>query len=63
MTNGQKLDDYESELIQDTQLCRSIVGTLQYATITRPKITYCVNRVCQFIETPLKSHWQAVKRY
>jgi histone deacetylase 1/2 len=41
---------------------RSIVGGLQYLTITRPDISYAVNRVCQYLHTPRDSHWTAVKR-
>ena len=41
---------------------RSIVGGLQYLTITRPDISYAVNRVCQFLHAPRDSHWTAVKR-
>ena len=41
---------------------RSIVGALQYVTITRLEISYCVNRMCQFMQNPLESHWKAVKR-
>ena len=41
---------------------RSVVGALQYATITRPDIAYSVNKVCQFMSHPLESHWVAVKR-
>jgi histone deacetylase 1/2 len=38
------------------------VGALQYVTLTRPEIAFCVNKVCQFLASPLLSHWQAVKR-
>ncbi|XP_073358374.1 uncharacterized protein [Aegilops tauschii subsp. strangulata] len=41
---------------------RSLVGGLQYLTITRPDISYAVNRVCQFLHAPGTSHWSAVKR-
>jgi histone deacetylase 1/2 len=41
---------------------RSIVGGLQYLTITRPDISYAVNRVCQYLQTPHDVHWTAVKR-
>ena len=41
---------------------RSIVGGLQYLTITRPDISYAVNRVCQYLHAPRTSHWSAVKR-
>lgn len=42
----QKLTAYGSDLVIDTQLYRSIVGALQYATITHPEITHSVNKVC-----------------
>jgi histone deacetylase 1/2 len=41
---------------------RSIVGGLQYLTITRPDISYAVNRVCQYLHAPRDLHWTAVKR-
>lgn len=31
-------------------------------TITRPDITYNVNKVSQFMQNPLDEHWKAVKR-
>lgn len=39
-----------------------LVGVVQYATITRPKIAYNVNRVCQFMQAPLEAHQQVVIR-
>lgn len=62
MTSGQRLSAYGSAPFHDTQLYRSIVGALQYTTITRPEIAYCVNQVCQLMHNPLLSHWQAIKR-
>jgi hypothetical protein len=43
---------------------RSIVGGrgLQYLTITRPDISFVVNKVCQFMQAPTTSHWTVVKR-
>jgi hypothetical protein len=41
---------------------RSIVGGLQYLTLTRPDISFPVNRVCQFLHTPTDFHMVAVKR-
>lgn len=46
----------------DGQLYRSIVGALQYVTITRPDIAFSVNKVRQYMQTPLDTHWKAVKR-
>ena len=47
MTSRLKL--YGSDPVENGQLHRSIVGALQYVTITRPEISYCVNKVCQFM--------------
>ena len=41
---------------------RQIVGALQYVTLSRPDITYAVNKVCQFMHSPTTNHWTAVKR-
>ena len=41
---------------------RSIIGALQYVTITRLEIAYSVNKVCQYMQAPLESHWKLVKR-
>ncbi|XP_025702874.1 uncharacterized mitochondrial protein AtMg00810-like [Arachis hypogaea] len=43
-------------------LYRSIIGSLQYLTITRPDLAYCINCVCQFMQNPLELHWKVVKR-
>lgn len=40
----------------------SIVGVLQYATITRPEISCSVNKVSQFMANPFYAHWKAVKK-
>lgn len=46
----------------DPTLYRSLVGALQYLTITRPDISYSVNTVSQFQQRPTTDHFQAVKR-
>ncbi|XP_060969448.1 uncharacterized mitochondrial protein AtMg00810-like [Cannabis sativa] len=62
MNSGLKLSNYGSEPVKDATLYRSIVGALQYATVTRPEIAYSISKVCQFMHQPLLSHWMAVKR-
>lgn len=57
-----KLSKTGTDLFEDLTLYRSIVGALQYVTITRPELGYSVNKVCQFLYQPLVSHWSAVKR-
>ncbi|RVW13483.1 Retrovirus-related Pol polyprotein from transposon TNT 1-94 [Vitis vinifera] len=41
---------------------RSLVGALQYITLTRPEISFVVNRACQYMARPTTSHLQAAKR-
>jgi histone deacetylase 1/2 len=41
---------------------RSVVGGLQYLTLTRPDISFAVNKVCQYLSQPTEVHWEAVKR-
>lgn len=41
---------------------RSVVGALQYLTLTRLDIAYSVNKVCQFLHAPTITHWAVVKR-
>ncbi|GKA17967.1 retrotransposon protein, putative, ty1-copia subclass [Tanacetum coccineum] len=41
---------------------RSMVGGLQYLTLTRPDISFAVNKVCQYLSKPTNIHWEAVKR-
>jgi hypothetical protein len=47
---------------EDSTRYRSVVGALQYLSLTRPDISFCVNRVCQFLSAPTTTHWAAVKR-
>ncbi|KAM6583751.1 hypothetical protein CsatB_010753 [Cannabis sativa] len=56
MNSGFKLSNYGSEPVKDTTLYMSIVVALQYATITRPELAFCVNKVCQYMHNPLHTH-------
>lgn len=42
---------------------REAVGAILFlATVTKPDITFAVNRISQFCDDPRKIHWYAVKR-
>ena len=41
---------------------RRVVGSLQYLALTRPDVSYAVNRLSQFMHQPTLDHWNAVKR-
>jgi histone deacetylase 1/2 len=41
---------------------RSIVGALQYLTLTRSNLFYSVNKVCQYLHAPTTEHWTTAKR-
>ncbi|KAG8474677.1 hypothetical protein CXB51_031133 [Gossypium anomalum] len=53
--------DGSSPLV-DAHLYRSVVGILQYLCITRPDLSFCVNKLSQFMNSPSELHWKAVKR-
>jgi histone deacetylase 1/2 len=64
MSTTDKITAVDGELLSsaDATDYRSIVGGLQYLTITRPDISFAVNRVCQYLQAPRDTHWSAVKR-
>jgi histone deacetylase 1/2 len=62
MVSSCRLSKFGTDTLTDATLYRSTVGALQYATLTRPDISFSVNKVCQFMAHPLESHWRAVKR-
>lgn len=60
----EKMSTNEGTLLgaDDATRYRSVVGALQYLTLTRPDISFAVNKACQFLHTPTTAHWSAVKR-
>ncbi|RVX16767.1 Retrovirus-related Pol polyprotein from transposon RE1 [Vitis vinifera] len=57
-----KLRKKEGNLLADPSLYRKLVGSLVYLTITRPDISFAVQQVSQFLQTPRHLHLAAVRR-
>lgn len=64
LTSNEKLSIEGREKLgpMDSTRYRSVVGALQYLTLTRPDISFAVNKVCQFLHAPTSIHWSVVKR-
>jgi len=64
MSTTEKLTVYEGDSLgpEDSTKYRSMVGALQYVTLTRPDISFSVNKVCQYLNSPTTVHMTAVKR-
>jgi Reverse transcriptase (RNA-dependent DNA polymerase) len=60
-STGDPLSKFDGNPMADPHTYRSIVGALQYATITRPDISYAVNKASQFMHSPTDEHWNGVK--
>jgi hypothetical protein len=56
------LSKLDGSPLADPVLYRKIVGTLQYATITRLDLIFVVNKVSQFVAQPTETHRLVVKR-
>jgi histone deacetylase 1/2 len=64
MASTEKLSIEQGSVLEqeDATKYRSVVGGLQYLAMTRPDISFAVNKVCQFLHAPTTDHWTAVKR-
>ena len=61
MIVSQRLS-FEGAQFTDPTLYRSLVGDLQYLTITCPDLPHSVNSISQFLHAPTDVHFQVVKR-
>ncbi|GKB39599.1 retrovirus-related pol polyprotein from transposon RE1 [Tanacetum coccineum] len=59
-TNELFISDEPS--FSDPTLYRSLVGALQYLTITRPNLSYVVNQASQFLHALTTAYFRSVKR-
>nr|XP_020197791.1 uncharacterized mitochondrial protein AtMg00810-like [Aegilops tauschii subsp. strangulata] len=57
-----KVSALDGSPVPDAAFYRSIVGALQYLTLTRPDLQYAVQQVCLHMHAPRDTHWNLVKR-
>ncbi|KAH9727210.1 retrovirus-related pol polyprotein from transposon RE1 [Citrus sinensis] len=62
MRSSDKLVKDRGAAFENPSLYRSLIGSLQYITLTRPEIALTVNKLSQFLIAPTVIHWQACKR-
>lgn len=64
MSSVEKLSAAEGDPLgpEDSTNYRSVVGAMQYLTLTKPGISFAINKVCQFLHAHTTMHWSAVKR-
>jgi histone deacetylase 1/2 len=64
MSTSDMLSRHTGDVLaaDDASSYRSLVGGLQYLTLTRPDISFAVNKVCQFLAAPTTAHYEAVNR-
>ena len=60
MDHNVKLVPGQGEPLRDPRKYQRLVGKLKYLTITRLYISFPVNVVSQFKQSPCDSHWDAV---
>ncbi|XP_026378433.1 uncharacterized protein LOC113272854 [Papaver somniferum] len=53
---------HDGTVLDNISEYRTVVGSLQYLTVTRPDICFAVNYVSQFMHKPTYIHMQLVKR-
>jgi hypothetical protein len=64
LSSTTKLSANVGELLalEDATKYRSLVGALQYLTLTRPDISFAINKVCQYLHALTTDHMMAVKQ-
>ena len=62
MEANLKLSQDEGEPLDDPSSYRMMIGKMLYLTITRPDISYSVNRLSQFLSNPRMPHMKPAQR-
>ncbi|XP_031266314.1 secreted RxLR effector protein 161-like [Pistacia vera] len=62
MVVGTKLFLADNNIFEHPSLYKSTIGALQYLTLTRPDLSFPINKLSQFLSAPTDLQWQACKR-
>uniref|UniRef100_A0A2N9HE87 Reverse transcriptase Ty1/copia-type domain-containing protein n=1 Tax=Fagus sylvatica TaxID=28930 RepID=A0A2N9HE87_FAGSY len=62
LSTTQTLQLLDGTAAVDSSEFRRILGSLQYLSLTRPDISFAVNKLSQFMHKPTSTHWTATKR-
>ena len=62
LATTDKLNKFVGTKYSNPTQYRRAIGGLQYVVLTRPEIAYAVNKVSQFMASPMQPHWLACKR-
>jgi len=62
MDPSVKLSPDQGEPFSDLERYRSLVGKLNYLTVTRLDIAFAMSTVSQSLNSPCQDHWNAVIR-
>jgi hypothetical protein len=62
MSSSERLCSADGDVLssEEATTYRSLVGGLQYLTMTRPDLSFVVNKVCQYLHEPRTPHLSAV---
>lgn len=61
MVSSKLMSKIDGVALDDPSEYRSVVGALQYLTLTKPEISFSINRLYQFMAQPFDYHWFVVK--
>ncbi|KAG6406878.1 hypothetical protein SASPL_134491 [Salvia splendens] len=62
MDSSKKLQQDEGGPLSDPTAYRRLIGRLVYLCITRPDITFAVNKLNQFLSKPCSGHMLAAEK-
>ncbi|KAL1200883.1 Retrovirus-related Pol polyprotein from transposon RE2 [Cardamine amara subsp. amara] len=62
MCSSTPLTRHGGTLLDNPKEYRTVVGSLQYLSLTRPDISFAVGKLSQYMHQPTSEHWTAAKR-